>query len=289
MAMTFDAALKELVKQYPPDFLATFYPCPRESISLLNVDLSTVTTSSDFVIGLGEPPEEILHIEFQASASADKHLDVFVYNALLHREHGVPVHTIVILLRRQAGHSNLNGTVAYTSALADGSMNFRYEIVRLWERPAHEFLAGNLGMTPLAVLGHLPPELPIHEALESIIQQMADRVMNEATPDKAEKLLVSAFLLSGLRVDRTLVRELFEGVQAVKESETYLMILDEGKDIGRVEEARETVLRLGSKRFGEPTLQTQTAIKNIEQTERLHQLQEKIFDVQTWDELLAGN
>jgi len=32
-----------------------------------------------------------------------------VYNALIHAHYHVPVHSIVILLRPQAAHSNLNG------------------------------------------------------------------------------------------------------------------------------------------------------------------------------------
>ncbi len=144
MAMTFDSILKDLVKRYPPNFPATFSPSQSEPISLPNVDLSTMTAASDFVIRLRDPITEILHVEFQAGGSANSHLDILAFNALLHRNYEVPVHTIVILLRLQAGHSNLNGTVAYTSASAGDSMNFKCEVTRSWERLAAGFLNGTL-------------------------------------------------------------------------------------------------------------------------------------------------
>ena len=40
-----------------------------DSLSLLsevlNVDLSTVTTAADLILGLGEPLEDIIHLDFQ--------------------------------------------------------------------------------------------------------------------------------------------------------------------------------------------------------------------------------
>src|SRR5438309_529631 len=112
MPMPFDATLKNLARENPGAFLAAFDRPPREAVTLLNVDLSTVTTAADFVVGLGDPLQEILHIDFQASASATKHADVLVYNTLLYRHYRVPVHSVVVLLRSQAAHPNLNGTVS---------------------------------------------------------------------------------------------------------------------------------------------------------------------------------
>ena len=43
---------------------------------------------------LGEPLEEIVHLDFQSGPSATKHADLLVYNALLYRQYLVPVHSI---------------------------------------------------------------------------------------------------------------------------------------------------------------------------------------------------
>src|SRR5947208_752320 len=102
MAMTFDATLKEMGRESPRGFLATFDRPPTEPVQLLNVDLSTVTALADLVLGLGEPLAEIIQLDFQSSAAAWKHADVMVYNALLFAHYHVPVHTNVILLRPEA-------------------------------------------------------------------------------------------------------------------------------------------------------------------------------------------
>src|SRR5436309_14850499 len=146
MAMTFDATLKDMGRDSPEGFLAAFDRPPAGPVKLLNVDLSTVTTAADLVLGLGEAPEEIIHLDFQSSAAAWKHADLMVYNALLFAHYRVPVHTVVVLLRPEAAHANLNGIVGYAPRPGRGSMRFTYELVRLWERLAEELLAADLGV-----------------------------------------------------------------------------------------------------------------------------------------------
>src|SRR5205085_4763282 len=119
----------------------------------LNVDLSTVTAAADLILGLGEPLEEIIQLDFQSSASAWKHADLLVYHALLFAHYRVPVHTVIILLRPEAAHTNLSGAIAYMPRPRRGKMDFAYEPVPLWERPAEELLAADLGVAPLAMLG----------------------------------------------------------------------------------------------------------------------------------------
>src|SRR5256885_17067854 len=83
MAMTFDAALKDMGRDSPRGFLAAFDRPPTVPVKPLNVDLSTVTTLADLVLGLGEPLEEVIQLDFQSSAAAWKHADLMVYHALL--------------------------------------------------------------------------------------------------------------------------------------------------------------------------------------------------------------
>src|SRR5262249_39725314 len=179
--------------------------------------------------------------DLQSSAAAWKHADVLVYNALLYAEYHVPVHSIVILLRPQAAHSNLNGVVSYSTRSGRGSMNFAYEVVRLWERPADDFLAGAVGTAPFAMLGALPEGVPLPDALAGVAQRLIERLDREAPPDQARKLLTSAFLLTGLRVKRDVARQVFRGVRAMRDSDTYLAILDEGRE----DEAKKIILLIG--------------------------------------------
>ncbi len=66
------------------------------------------------------------------------------------------------------------------------------------------------------------------------------------------------------------------------ESDTYLAILDEGA----LKHARDVVLRLGQKKFGPASDDIVTTVKGIEDQERLDQIQERILDVSSWQELL---
>jgi hypothetical protein len=53
-----------------------------------------------------------------------------------------------------------------------GGMEFGYEVVRLWERPAEELLAADLGVAPLAMLGRLPEGLPLEEGLAAVARRI---------------------------------------------------------------------------------------------------------------------
>jgi hypothetical protein len=66
------------------------------------------------------------------------------------------------------------------------------------------------------------------------------------------------------------------------ESDTYLAILDEGA----LKQARIIVLRVGQKRLGPPPDTVVTAVKGIEDLERLIRLIEGCTDVSSWQELL---
>lgn len=65
MAMTFDATLKDLARECPIGVLAEFDEPTDSPVTLLNVDLSAVSKAADLVLGLGEPLDEIVHVEFQ--------------------------------------------------------------------------------------------------------------------------------------------------------------------------------------------------------------------------------
>jgi hypothetical protein len=209
MAMTFDATLKEMGRDSPLGVLTTFDRPPSGPVQLLNVDLSTVTSATDLLLGIGDPLEEIVHVEFQSSAAARKHADLMVYNALAFAHYQVPVHTVIILLRPEAQHSNLNGTVAYSPRPGRGKMEFSYEIVRLWEHAAEDLLAGDLGLTPLAMLGRLPNELSLEDGLAAVAQRLVDRLTKEVPRDRAKKLLTEALLLAGLRIRRDAAARIF--------------------------------------------------------------------------------
>ena len=282
MAMTFDATLKDMGRECPQGFLAEFDQAPAAPVKLLNVDLSTVTTAADLIVGLGDPLNEIIHFEFQSSAAAWKHADLMVHSALLFAHYHVPVHTVAILLRPEAAHTNLNGTVAYAPRPGRGKMDFSYEVVRLWERAAEELLAADLGVTPLAMLGRLPADLSLEDGLTAVAQQLVQRLTKEAPPDQAKKLITEALLLTGLRVRRDAAARIFRGVRAMQESDTYLMILDEGQE----KATREAILVVGEERFGPPGEPIRSQLTNVTDLDRLKRMLRRAVKAASWQEIL---
>jgi hypothetical protein len=282
MAMTFDATLKDMGRESPQGFLAAFDRPPTAPVKLLNVDLSTVTTSADLILGLGEPLQEIIQLEFQSSAAAWKHADVLAYHALLFAHCHVPVHTVVILLRPEAAHANMNGLIRYSPRQGRGRMEFNYEIVRLWERPAAELLAADLCVAPLAMLGRLPEDLSLEDGLAVVAKQLVERVINEASPDRVRKLLTDAYLLTGLRVRRDSADRIFRGVRAMQESDTYLAILDEGREKG----AREDILLVGEERIGPPDESVKAKLQEVADLGRLKRMVRRAARAASWQEIL---
>jgi len=284
--MTFDATLKDMGRDSPLGFLATFDRPPTSPVRLLNVDLSTVTTAADLILGLGEPLEEVIQLDFQSSAAAWKHADLMVYNALLFAHYHVPVHTVIILLRPEAAHGNLNGIIRYAPRPERGKMDFSYEVIRLWKRPAEELLAADLGVVPLAMLGSLPTDLSLEDGLASVVQRVVQRITKEAPPDRAKKLLIDAFLLTGLRVRRDVAAHIFQGVRAMQESDTYLAILDEGQEKGEQKATREDIIAFGEERFGPCDAATLSKLSSVIDLGRLKRMVRRAAKAASWQEIV---
>ena len=282
MAMTFDATLKDMGRDNPRGFLAAFDRPPTGPVKLLNVDLSTVTTAADLILGLGEPLAEIIQLDFQSSAAAWKHADLMVYNALLFAHYHVPVHTIIILLRPEAAHGNVNGILRYAPRPQRGNMEFRYEVVRLWERPAEGLLAADVSVAPLAMLGRLPESLSLEDGLTAIAGRVVERLSREAPPERTKKLLTDALLLTGLRVRRDVAARIFRGVRIMQESDTYLMILDEGQE----KQARQDILIIGEERWGPPDESVKSQLNNITDLDRLRRMVRRAVKAANWQEIL---
>jgi len=282
MSKPFDATLKDLGEDSPEAFVQEFDGPSQLPIAPLNVDLSTVTTAADLVFGLGKPLQEVIHIDCQAGPKADLAADLHAYNSLLFRRCQVPVHSIVLLLRPEARHRELTGTLKYAARPGRGGTTFDYEVIPLWDRPVENFLNGPLGIAPLAVLARLPDDIPQEQGLAGVIQRFCERLQREAPPEKFGKLLTSAYVLTGLRVPRQRAWTLFRGVQGMHESDTYLAILDEGA----VKAFRKLLLRLGQKKFGPASDDVVTAIQGVEDQERLERLIERYTELSSWQELL---
>jgi len=148
MSLPYDATTKELIETDPAGWVA-FLGCtvPPAAVGMIEADLSTVTTDADKVIRVDVPYRWLLHLDIQAGTSASIERRLLRYNALLHARHGVPVASVVVLLRRSANIAWLNGCLSVAPPVGP-AWEFRYQVIRVWERSASEFLNGPLGLVP---------------------------------------------------------------------------------------------------------------------------------------------
>ena len=281
MAKPFDATTKELLESDPRAWLELLLGRELGEIRILNVDLSTITTEADSVLLVAEVEPWLVHLEFQSSYDPTLPLRLQRYNILVNYRHRLPVQSMALLLCPDADGPAMTGLLQ--QKLPDGLIyhEFRYNVVRTWERPADEILAGGLAILPLAPLAKVKEnELP------TVIHAMQERLDREATKNQAETLWTATYILMGLKYSDELIDRLLEGVQNMEESVTYQKILKKGRR-GSEEEAKRILKRLGSRRFGKPDAHIEAAIDAIADLDRLEQLSDRVLEVTGWEELLA--
>lgn len=161
-------------------------------------------------------------------------------------------------------------------------MEFSYEVVRLWERPAEELLSGDVALLPLAVLGQLPEQPSLADGLAAITHRIVERLTRETPPELAKKLLTETLLLMGLRVNRDVAISIFRGVRMMEESDTYLMILEQGEERA----TRENIIAFGEERFGSCSEEMRSRLSEITDLGRLKRMVRRAGKAANWQEVL---
>jgi predicted transposase YdaD len=278
MAKPFDATTKALVESYPADWLR-WLGWPAGQAELIDADLATVTPAADKVMRVTAPERWLLDLELQSSYKLEVPGRLHWYNTLLRQRHGLPVRSVVVLLRPEADGPAMSGAYQEAFAGEEPYLVFRYRVIRLWQVPDAHLVAGGLGTLPLAPLGDVAPaDLP------GVIRQMRDRLDREAPRERAEALWTASLVLMGLRYDEAVIDQLMRGVAGMEESVTYQAIVRKGG----LREAHAILLRQGRKRFGPPEPDITAAVEAITDLDRLERLSERLLDVSSWQDLLAG-
>lgn len=291
MSKPYDATSKDLIETDPAGWVAFLgCPTPPDAVRLVDADVSTVTAEADKVIRVGGESPWMLHLEIQAGRDEAMARRLLRYNALLQHRHGLPVASAVVLLRTEANDTTLTGMMPVAPPVG-ARWDFRYEVVRVWERPAADFLGGPLGLVPLAPLAAVgPAELP------GVIGRMRDRI--DAQPDGplAGRLWTASYILMGLRYEQAAIDALLSGVRQMEESVTYQALLkrglqeglQQGSQQGAVTEARKLLLLSGQAKFGPPGAAIGAAVGAITDLVRLEALVPRVHSVSSWDELLKS-
>lgn len=282
MSYPFDATLKDLLAQNAADLLRVFSYTANEPTQILNVDLSTVSAATDVAIGIGEPLREIVDLNFQSGRpDAGVAARLLLYNAALHFRFHVPIRSILVLLRPKADSSLLTGELTYLSG--ELQVSFQYKIVRMWEQPLEAFLEGGPDMLPLAPLCRLPRNMSKPAALRHVISEIDRRLAMISNHAKAVRLMTAAFVLTGLRVPKKQLREVFDGVKIMHETVAWDEYLEEGMVKGELK----AILKIGTKQFGKPAAKTKAALMAIQDLNRLDRMLDEVMNVKSWTALLS--
>lgn len=134
----------------------------------------------------------------------------------------------------------------------------------------------------LAMLGQLPEGVNTEDGLAAVARRLVERLASEADPAQAIKLLTSAPLLTGLRVDRQAALNIFQGAHMLEESDTYLMILERGEERTR----RGDVLLFGEEKFGAADESVVAKLEAVKDLDRLKRMVRKAVKATSWQEIL---
>ncbi len=285
-----DDTLKHLTELSPQDWVVQggWSAAPA---TVIDADIATIAGAADKVIRVRGRPDWLLAVDFQAGHDTVAKLpDLLLYNSALFKRHGVPVRSLLVLLHRGADSPQLSGFYerGYPGEPFDAAL--RYRPLRVWQVAPEEWLAGGLGLVPLAPLGDARPQ-----QLPAIIAGMKRRIDREAEPRLAAELWSAAYILMGLRYEQALVQRLLQGVLAMKESVTYQAILKEGLEEGikegltegSIKEARKILLLQGRSRFGEPSAEARAAVNALTDVQKLEDLIVRLLQANSWQELLG--
>jgi hypothetical protein len=295
-----DDTLKHLTELSPQDWIVQggWVAAPA---TLIDADIATVTGATDKVIRVEGPPDWLLAVDFHAGHDAVALPPrMLLYNAALGNRHGLRVRSLAVVLHRGADSPQLTGLYERGFPDEPPDVTLRYRVVRVWQVPAERWLAGGLGVLPLAPLGAVD-----EASLPAVIGRMKERLDRETSRSQAAELWSATYILMGLRYAQALIETLLQGVLAMEESVTYQAILRKGRAEGKAEgkaegraegqvegqaaEARRILLMLGRDQFGDPPADVSAALSGIADVGRLEALTLRLKHAASWQELLGAN
>lgn len=289
MTKPFDATLNRMIQVRPDDWavhfaLLTGIP-PGPSVPI-DTDLAT-TLQADKIFRVDGPDPSLLHFEFQASSRLGIPPELMRYNVHAGHRNGLPVQTVLILLRPSAQASDISGVFRRFGVNGKLIHEFHYHVERVWQRPASFWLNAGISLAPLSLL--------TDEAaadFETAVRNFRNSLRNhDADEQTFRELWSSSYVLCGLRHDHGRVTETYRRLSMLLEdSTTYQAILEKGHSEGRSEGLflgeRKSLLLFGKTRFGEPSPAVLQQINAIQDVDRLDRLVVQAAKVSNWDDLL---
>ncbi len=150
-------------------------------------------------------------------------------------------------------------------------------MIRVWEVPVEELLAGGTGTLALAPISNVP-----EGEVRGVIRRMKERLSGPKVPRRAADVWAATYVLLGLRYSDDFASRLFEEVLGMEQSATYQAIVRRG----RAEEARRLLLLQGEAKFGPADDAVRGAIESMGELVELEQMGVRLVSAGSWRELV---
>jgi Domain of unknown function (DUF4351) len=241
----------------------------------------------------------LIHIENQSTPQAAFGRRMFRYFTAFFEKFDLPVYPIVVFSYDQPYRAEPD---IFAMDFPDGDMlRFHYRVVQLNRLPWRRFMKqANPVASALMAKMKIAPRDRHRVKLECL------RLLATLKLDPARMRLISGFVDSYLRLtreeERRFERAIVSSGLAPAEKEQIMEVITswmqagiergieqgiaQGIERGEQREAQSVILRLGTRRFGSPTGEVETALQAANQ-ERLELLVDRLLEAESWEELLA--
>jgi hypothetical protein len=274
----YDATVKDLIAEFPADWLRLLGVPVNGPVEVLSPELSTVTAAADALIRVGGM---VVHIDAESGPDPDLSVRLGLYNLLAHRHTGLPVHTVALLLRANAGVSGRHPGFSYSPQPA-GEFTFRYETVRVWETPTEDLLRGSIGTIPLATIGRPPRGRSRGDVIPECIGRIGERAVQELSKEMASRMATASLILGGMYLTDEQTEEAIRRLPSMIQSSAWAVF----ERLAEASILRRTLTELATDKFGPPTQDQETKLNAVTDPVRLRRVVRKVLTATSWDALL---
>ena len=151
MPKPWDDTMKRLIRAHPQHFVSWVLKGAIYKAAL-SIELKNWTRETDFLLDVIQNERQMLvHMEFQSREDEDMAQRLLEYNILATREHGRPVLSCVIYLRKDSKIAE--SPLIWELPNGQKVLYFHFIVIKLWDITADELIQTNLtGLLPLVPL-----------------------------------------------------------------------------------------------------------------------------------------
>ena len=261
MAKPWDDTMKRLIRAYPQHFVSWVL---KGAIfkDALSIELKNWTRETDFLLDVIQNEQQMLmHMEFQSREDENMAQRLLEYNVLATREHGRPVLSCVIYLRKDSNIAE--SPLVWELPNGQKVLYFHFVVIKLWEIEAEELVqTGLVGLLPLVPL-----------TKDGGQYEVIDKVATKLATAKEYNLLEYARRFASLVYkdgsDREWLNRRFAMYKDIFEDS---WVVQEERQEGKLEGFQQALLKIVQRRFPEMVDLTKKQIDGVEDPELLEDL-----------------